>query len=58
LNSKFLALIWDYFVFLFLITLFIMAKAGFHLKLKLLLDHLFYAGAKRCNSFFPLEWEP
>jgi hypothetical protein len=40
LNSKVLALIWDYFCFI-LITLFIMARQDFHLKLKLLLDHLF-----------------
>jgi hypothetical protein len=35
-----------------------MAKAGFSFEIKTSLDHLFYAGAKRYNSFFLLEWEP
>jgi hypothetical protein len=39
LNSKVLALIWDYFCFY--LTLFIMAKAGFSFEIKLFLDHLF-----------------
>jgi hypothetical protein len=34
-----------------------MAKAGFSFEIKTSLD-LFYAGAKRYNSFFLLEWEP
>jgi hypothetical protein len=48
LNSKVLALIWDFFVFI-LITLFIMAKAGFSFEIKTFRSSL-YAG-KRYNSF-------
>jgi hypothetical protein len=54
LNSKVLALIWDYFCFYF--HLIYMAKAGFSFEIKTFRSSL-YAGAKRYNSF-PLEWEP
>jgi hypothetical protein len=50
LNSKVLALIWDYFFFI-LITLFIMAKAGFSFEIKTSLDHLFYAGRNAIIAF-------
>jgi hypothetical protein len=49
LNSKVLALIWDYFCFY--LTLFIMAKAGFSFEIKTLFRSSLYAGAKRYNSF-------
>jgi hypothetical protein len=57
LNSKVLALIWDYFCFI-LITLFIMAKAGFSFEIKTSFRSSLYAGAKRYNSLFLLESEP